>query len=193
MKWVGVFMIVLASNLWAIGQDRKELQLTKHILTIGYQPAFQFSEDNPRIGGAVHGLNIGYQYEENFTKYSDDVNWSVGFGYATLGRSGDSSAHRIIHNLSIPFQVDVRVVPGYKSFLFGGLHSFVRIREVITGPANHSIRREASSNYFDLIPYLGYMYKSDRFRFGLQAGRSLLPQTYGSFNEYYLFHFGYHL
>lgn len=188
-----LFAFALALSILGNAQERQEVHITKHVFTVGYQPAFQFTDDIPRLGGAVHGLNFGYLYENNFTRFSDDVNWAWGARYATLGRSDDSSAHRIIHNLSVPFQVDVRLIPGYNVFVFGGLNSFIRLDEIFTGPSDHSIRREEASNYFDLIPYLGFLYKSDKFRWGLQAGRSYFPQPYGYFNEYYLFHVGYHL
>lgn len=191
-KWFYIFLLSSIA-FFSNGQERREIHVTRHVLTIGYQPSFQFTDDDPRVGEALHGLNVGYLYENNFSKYTDAVNWGLGIRYASLGRSDDSAAHRILHTISIPFQVDVRIFEGYKGFIFGGLNSFFKVNEYFTGPEDDSIRREGPSYFYDMIPYLGFLYKSDRYRWGLQAGKGLIPQPYGNHHEYYLFHFGYHL
>lgn len=174
-------------------QERVPVHITQLYVFGGYQPAFQFSDDDWRVGGTRHGFNVGVVYEENFSKYDDAFNWAVGVRYSMLGRRGDSMDSRTMHNLNIPVDFNVRILKGYGGHIMGGLDVQLTLVEIINGPADSPIREEGRSNGIDVIPYLGFVYKAESYRLSIQAGRGILPQPYDYFNEYYLFGFGYHL
>ncbi len=188
-----LFIGFLAVSALAQEDERQEVHITQLYLSAGYQSAFQFSDDLPRIGGTRHGFNIGIVYEENFSKYSDGFNWAIGMRYSRLGRRGDSLDSRTLHCINVPVDFNVRILEDYGGFIMGGFDVQFVLFDRIKGPQTSPLYDEGPSNLFDAIPYLGFVYKAKRYRLSLQAGKGILPQPYGYFNEYYLFNFGYHL